>query len=179
VWDPCAGYGGRLLGAHTSARVGRYIGTDVEPETVVGNNRLAARLGCADRCLVHEHRAEEFDPGPVDLVFTSPPYFDREQYSTSDAQSWVRHGGSLDAWVEGFLRPVVRTAHARLSVGGALVLNVADIRHGRRKYPLVDRTVATALEEGFVREASLWMPLARINRTAEEAREPVLVFRRA
>jgi hypothetical protein len=179
VWDPCAGYGGRLLGAHTSARVGRYVGTDVEPETVDGNNRLAARLGCADRCAVHEHRAEEFDPGPVDLVFTSPPYFDREQYSTSDAQSWVRHGGSLDAWVEGFLRPVVRTAHARLSVGGALVLNVADVRHGRRRYPLVDRTVTIALGEGFVREASLWMPLARINRTAEEAREPVLVFRRA
>lgn len=177
VWDPCAGYGGRLLGAHTSARVGRYIGTDVEPETVDGNNRLAARLGCADKCVVHEHRAEAFDPGPVDLVFTSPPYFDREQYSTSDAQSWVRHGGSLESWVDGFLRPVICTAHARLPVGGALVLNVADVRHGRKKYPLVDRTVAAAIGEGFVQEASLWMPLARINRTAEEAREPILVFR--
>jgi transposase-like protein len=177
VWDPCAGYGGRLLGAATSTSVGRYIGTDVEPATVDGNNRLAARLGCADRCSVHEHRAEDYDPGPVDLVFTSPPYFDREQYSTSQSQSWVRHG-AFEQWIDGFLRPVIAMAHARLPVGGALVLNVADIRHGRKKYPLVEHTVSAAVGGGFVLESSLWMPLARINRTVEDAREPVLVFRR-
>ena len=176
VWDPCSGYGGRLLGAFLAGV--RYVGTDVEPETVLGNQRLSERLGAIDRARVHLHPAETFDPGPVDLVFTSPPYFDREQYSTRDDQSWVRHGESLDGWVEGFLRPVIRMAYTRLSHGRALVLNVADIRHGRILYPLVECTVRTALEEGFEQEAALWMPLARINRTADKAREPMLVFRR-
>jgi hypothetical protein len=176
VWDPCAGYGGRLLGAATSSKVGRYVGTDVEPETVDGNNRLAAQLG-ASHCRVELHRAEEYDPGPVSLVFTSPPYFDREQYSTSAAQSWVQHGSSLDAWVDGFLRPIIRTARSRLPADGVLVLNVADIKHGRRKHPLVARAIEAAQSTGFQLAESLWMPLARINRTADEAREPVLVFR--
>jgi len=172
VWDPCSGYGGRLLGAFAAGV--RYVATDVEPETVEGNRRLAERLGFTD-AEIHECPAERFDPGTVDLVFTSPPYFDREQYSDRDGQSWVSHGSDFDAWVEGFLRPVIATAYQKSPL---LVLNVADIRKNRKSVPLVDRTIQTAVAEGYSLKERVWMPLARLNRTPEKAREPLLVFRR-
>lgn len=173
MWDPCSGYGGRLLGAFVAGV--RYVATDVEPETVEGNRALAERLGCSRPSEVHKCPAERFDPGPVDLVFTSPPYFDREQYSDRGDQSWVSHGSDFDAWVEGFLRPVIATAYKRAPT---LVLNVADIRRGSETIPLVARTIQTALEEGFSFRGRVWMPLARLNRSPEKAREPMLVFDR-
>jgi len=172
VWDPCSGYGGRLLGAFTAGV--RYIATDVEKETVEGNRSLAQDLGYEGHS-IELCPAERFDPGTVDLVFTSPPYFDREIYSGKDDQSWVRHGSNFDSWVEGFLRPVISIAFKR---SPKLVLNVADIRKNRKVIPLVDRTIAVAEEEGFILSERLWMPLARLNRSPEEAREPVLIFER-
>ena len=169
VWDPCAGYGGRLLGA-CAAGV-RYVGTDVESDTIEGNRKLAAALGYpAD---LHLCPAEEFDPPNVDLVFTSPPYFNRELYSHRDAQSWVRHGDTFTEWVEGFLRPLVKTS---FRVSPCLVLNVADIRHRRKVIPLVDTVIKVCLEEGFALAETLYMPLPKLNR--EDPKEPVLVFRR-
>lgn len=172
VWDPCSGYGGRLLGAFTAGV--EYIGTDVEPETVEGNRRIAERLKF-ENCAIELSPAERFDPGPVDLVFTSPPYFDREAYSDREDQSWVKYGSGLEAWLEGFLRPVVRTSHKRSKI---LILNIADIRSGGVLVPLVDSTIRVAEEEGFEFSEKLWMPLARLNRSPEQAVEPILVFRR-
>jgi len=177
VWDPCAGYGGRLVGALAAGVL--YVGTDVDPETVAGNKRLAEVLGFADRADVVLSPAEVFDPGPVDLVFTSPPYVDLERYSRREEQSWRKHGTGLNGWVDGFLRPVIKTAAWRLPVGGKLVFNVADVRRRNGKVVrLVDATVAAAVGEGFVLDERLWMPISRLNRSAEEAREPLLVFRR-
>jgi len=168
TWDPCSGYGGRLLGA--AAAGVEYIGTDVEPETVEGNSRLAEALGY--QAEIHLCPAENFEVPDVDLVFTSPPYFNRELYSQREDQSWVKYGDSFESWVEGFLRPVVRSAR----LAKRLVLNVADIKDGKKIVPLVDTVIRIAAEEGFKQEVSLWMPLSRLNRST--AREPILVFGR-
>jgi len=169
VWDPCAGFGGRLFGA-CAAGV-QYVGTDVDQETVTGNLRLAEALGYLAE--VHLCPAEEFDAPEVDLVFTSSPYFNRELYSHGANQSWVRHGDDFESWVEGFLRPVIRKAY---QVSPRLVLNVSDIRVGKVVVPLEETTVRVALEEGFQLEETLYMPLPKLNRT--DPKEPFLVFSR-
>lgn len=174
VWDPCAGYGGRLLGA-LAAGV-RYVASEVEPETVQGNLRLAELLGMLDRVDVREARAEDFDPGVVDMVFTSPPYYRAELYGRSAGQSVLRHQ-AFDDWIGGFLRPVVQRSWDCLPGGGVLVLNVADVKIGRRQYPIVDRAISEAVAVGFGHEETLQMPLARLNR-GRRATEPLLVFRR-
>lgn len=168
VWDPCAGYGGRLLGAH-AAEV-HYVATDVEPETIEGNRALGAALGA--NCSVVESPAEDFVPPPVDLVFTSPPYFDRERYSENAEQSWKKHP-TPDAWMSGFMLPVIRRAHNALRSGGHLIINVADGRDERSR--LVQRVVDAASGAGFVHVETLLMPLAALNRW--EPTEPILVFR--
>lgn len=172
VWDPCAGYGGRLMGA--AAAGVRYIGTDVEQETVDGNLHLAEVLGVGDTCHAVLSPAEDFNPPDVDLVFTSPPYFDVEQYSTSEQQSYQRHK-TYQEWVGGFLRPVIRTAHNALRLDGHLVLNVADKR-GRGGVSLVQTTVDVAVSDGFHFVGQVEMPLPQLNRTVVS--EPVLVFQR-
>jgi len=168
VWDPCSGYGGRLMGA---AAVGvQYVGTDVELATVEGNRRLAEALGYS--CEMHCIPAQDFVPPPVQLVFTSPPYFDQEQYAGGQ-QSW-RDFETFGAWVEGFLRPLVRKAASALTEGGHLILNVADIRNRKGGvFPLVARTQEVALEEGFHLEARWEMKLPNLNR---KKTEPILVF---
>jgi hypothetical protein len=171
VWDPCSGYGGRLLGA-AAARV-QYIGTDVETATVKGNLALAKALGFQAQLTCCP--AEEFNPPrELSLVFTSPPYFDREQYSDGEKQSWKRYA-SLENWVGGFLRPVVERAKRRLGSNGKLVLNIADIRRRNKEVvPLVATTIQTALASGFHHVETLQMPIGSINRLS--ASEPILVF---
>lgn len=166
VWDPCMGYGGRVLGA-VAAGV-EYTGTDVEPETVAGNQKIADLLKYPVD--IHCYPAEEFVPPEVGLVFTSPPYFTQELYAGGQDQSWRRYGDSFQAWVEGFLRPVIRSS------GGAhhLVLNVADLRRGKKVIPLVNTTIQVAEEEGFKHTRTVQMPLPSINRVG--ASEPLLIF---
>lgn len=118
VWDPCMGYGGRILGA-AAAGVSSYVGTDIEPAIVSGNLGLVRALDLRGYRVL-EHRAETFDPGPnLDLVFTSPPYFDLEVYGPAP----IRYG-SPQEWVREFLRPVIHRAASRLKLGGHLVLNL-------------------------------------------------------
>jgi len=169
VWDPCAGYGGRVMGA--AAAGVQYVGTDVDPETIEGNFRLTKALGYSAE--LNLCPAEEFEPPAVDLVFTSPPYFNRERYSNEGDQSWRRHGDDFNTWVEGFLRPVVRKAY---QASPTLVLNVCDVRHRRGVHPLEETTVRVVSEEGFHLEETLYMPLPKLNR--EDPKEPLFVFRR-
>jgi len=146
----------------------RYLGTDVERATVEGNQELAEVLdkgACAG--VVHSPAETFTPPEDVDLVFTSPPYFHQERYRGGE-QTWKNYH-SLDEWVAGFLRPVMRSAR----VAPCLVLNIADVS----KIPLVQITQTAALEEGWVLEETLEMPLAGLNR--KNAVEPVLVFRQA
>lgn len=169
VWDPCAGYGGRLVGAMAAGV--RYIGTDVEPETVEGNRKLVEVLGGLHE--IHLCGAEHFDPPKVDLVFTSPPYFDRERYSQRAEQSY--QGRSVEAWLDEFLRPVIEKAHAAAPV---LAINIADLWTRKGSIPLEQHTLNLAREAGFQHETTVKMPLAKLNRAKGRAWEPVLVFRR-
>lgn len=82
IWDPSAGFGGRLLGALTSKNGYTYIGTDPEPETIENLRQLGAIVesvtGRPYSFDVHEIGSEDYTDRyeDVDFVFTSPPYFD-------------------------------------------------------------------------------------------------------
>lgn len=171
TWDPCVGYGGRLLGAVASGI--RYIGTDVDEETVDGCRRLTAAVNA--NAMLHLAAAELFDPPPVNLVFTSPPYFDRERYSQNENQSWRRYK-TLDAWCENFLRPVIARGASALLPDGHVVINIADLKRGSKTVPLVELTIAAAQAAGLTHTETLLMPLASAGRGTPV--EPVLVFKK-
>lgn len=171
VWDPCVGYGGRLLGAKV-AGVSRYIGTDIEPDTVRGNESLAKVLQFTT--ILTLARAETFDPGEVlDLVFTSPSYFDLEIYGAASLQANQGYG-TAQGWVRAFLAPLMAIAFRRLRPEGHLVLNLPCKPVQGIRLDQAAREVAEQL--GFVEQTCLWMPV-RSFRGPPKA-EPILVWQR-
>ena len=60
-----------------------------------------------------------------DLVFSSPPFFDLEIYSTSNSNSLVKYKGE-DGWFNGFLMPSLYKAEEYLEQGGHLVLYMGE-----------------------------------------------------
>jgi hypothetical protein len=60
-----------------------------------------------------------------DLVFSSPPFFDLEIYSTSIANSLVKYKGE-EGWFNGFLIPSLYKAEEYLEKGGHLVLYMGE-----------------------------------------------------
>jgi DNA modification methylase len=129
VLDFSAGYGGRLLGSLTLNR--HYIGIDPETAQVTGLRRTIQSLrkiavGTAE---IHRACAEDLLPelssSSVDLVFTSPPYFNNERYSNSVMQSFKRYP-TYERWKAEFLRPLIFQSYRVLRSGGHLILNVAD-----------------------------------------------------
>ena len=169
VWDPCAGYGGRLMG--TLAAGCRYVGLDADPETVEGNRRLGTLLP-GDAQVTQGTAEDTLPPSGVSLVLTSPPYFRKERYLGRD-QSWRRYS-TYEAWVEGFLRPMLQRSSEALIPGGILALNVADVREGTTTYPLVD--TCRGLLQGLSLVETLRLPLSPLNRKGIS--EPILVYRK-
>jgi DNA modification methylase len=71
----------------------------------------------------------------VDLVFTSPPYFNREAYSNDNTQSYKKFS-NYDSWRDGFLRPTLETCVKWLKKDRYLLWNIADIQIGGKYLPL-------------------------------------------
>lgn len=181
VYDPSAGYGGRLLGAIAagSDRKIHYIGTD--PNTLLRRGKLWMHEEMAEFFhnnfpnashttyelfplgseVIHQEKKFQKYRGKIDLVFSSPPYFSAEVYSRDSTQSAVKFR-QYDAWVNGFLRRTLRTAVGWLKSGGYLIWNIADT--GTKSgglVPLENASVQILKSLGMNYEAKLKMVLAR------------------
>ena len=83
----------------------------------------------------------QFDPGfqhykgKVSVVFTSPPYFGKEQYSEDQNQSCHKFSGYQE-WKQGFLYETLKTAYDWLRPGGYILWNISDIAMGKDVLPL-------------------------------------------
>jgi hypothetical protein len=159
IYDPSAGWGGRIAGAMTvlDDRHIHYIGTDPNTDNFIdelGKTRYEYLAGFINNSLKHwgyePHTFEVFQlgsevigkdkkfkkyKGKLDLVFTSPPYFSKEQYSEDETQSCIKFP-QYDAWREGFLRPTLETAVSYLKKNRYLLWNVADVFYGKECMPI-------------------------------------------
>ena len=108
--DPCAGWGGRMLGAMAAGCA--YTGIDPFDKTCQGLRAMHQELGghptpqveiiegCAEDELPH------MPSKSIQASLTSPPFFDKERYCTSPTQSVERYP-SRSEWERGFLEPVI------------------------------------------------------------------------
>jgi hypothetical protein len=71
----------------------------------------------------------------VDLVFTSPPYFNREAYSNDPTQSYKKFS-NYESWRDGFLRPTLETCVKWLKNDRYILWNIADIQVAGKYLPL-------------------------------------------
>ena len=127
VLDPCAGWGGRMLGS--VAYGAKYIA--FEPNTETYNNllKLISFLNIQDRVTLICDDAlnmEKYDLPKVDMVITSPPYFDLEIYSHEENQSH-KNISSYAEWNTKFFQPLMKKSTSFLNEDGVSCWNVGKV----------------------------------------------------
>ena len=138
ILDPCAGWGGRMIGA---ASIGAfYHGIDPSTQTCKGLMKLGHFLkkfetGFDFRITCKPFEEVELDE-TYDFALTSPPYYDTERYAEESTQSFKKFN-SFEKWSTGFLLPLIKNTLKHTKNG--FVINV-----GSRKYPL-----QKTIEENF------------------------------
>ena len=100
--------------------------------------------------------------GKLDLSFTSPPYFNREQYSQDETQSFKAYGEYED-WRDNFLRPTLTTIYEYLKNDRYILWNIADIKIGESTYyPLEQDSIDILNELGCEYKGKLKMLMTRM-----------------
>lgn len=124
VYDPCGGWGDRMVAAMAAGV--NYHCRDTNPLVIAGYASMQ-HMFSTDASISFEYVGAEVDSpdGEFDLVFTSPPYWKAEKYHGE--KSSFRMYKSFDEWLDGFLLNTLDNAWRVLKHGGHLVLNVSDI----------------------------------------------------
>ena len=184
IYDPSSGWGGRILGAMSSKKQIHYVGTDPNTDNFIDevgisryeyvanfyNNEVLEDNKFWDsehKNTFHyfqegsEHIGNHPDfqqyKGKLDMVFTSPPYFDREQYSEDEEQSYKSYP-QYDDWRDNFLKPTLTNAYESLRNDRYLLWNIADIKIGTDKFhPLEQDSIDILLSLGADYQGKLKM----------------------
>lgn len=140
-FDPCAGWGNRLLAAYLLNM--EYCGTDPG----VSFNGLVALNNFLNANAEIENKKFQDVTMEADFVFTSPPFHDKEDYLSGEEY------GTFDSWADDFLKTLVE----RSLVIGRTVLHVDKAmkewiseRYNTKSYPLLSLNRHKVPKEWFV-----------------------------
>ena len=178
VLDPCAGWGGRLIG-FLASNAGEYNGTDASPYQIEGDKAIwstfqgftehekAVTLNCSP------FEKQPLQDGYFDFALTSPPYFDTEKYLGGEQSRETN--GSYESWRDNFYRVLIQKVFDALKHNAYFCLQV-----GSQRYPLLEDGKKIATEVGFsfvdVRSADM---KNNFNKTEEQNGEVVIVLHKA
>jgi hypothetical protein len=143
VLDFSMGWGDRILGAHASEHVKKYVGFDPNLSLIEGYTKQITeyqKLGTPMRFKLYPWCAESEQiqtQDEFDLVFTSPPYFDKEKYDQSDQQSYKKYK-KFEDWMNEFLFKSIALRTEGLKSGGHLVINISDIYTRKTHFKICD-----------------------------------------
>ena len=159
-----------LLGAISSPKVKHYIACEPSTLTFEGLNKIVENFGQTKKITIHKIGSEDFIPNTkVDLVFTSPPYFNNEKYSMESTQSYIKFPTKQE-WLNGFLLKTISNAISVLKDGGYLIINIANVK----SYPnLVQDFLDGVKEVKLVQELKL-----QLSKHGGYKYEPVFVFKK-
>lgn len=170
VYDPCSGWGGRLLGSITSKKDITYIGCDVNSEIFKTRSYerigefVEKEIGIKSNYKVHQISSTEFNKtddykkykGKVDMILTSPPYFNLERYSTDKEQSYNLFP-SYEKWINGYIKQTFQIGYELLKKNGVLLLNISDTK----EFPLELDTLGVLEKIGFKFQYEIGMKMQR------------------
>ena len=118
VLDPCAGWGGRLLGA---AAIGiPYTGIDTNVSLKPGYDEMVAKLDIKNTQMLWSNALEvDFSTIDYDCVLTSPPYINLEIYVGMTPFS------SDDEFYTKFLIPLINKCRKHIRRAGHVCFNIS------------------------------------------------------
>lgn len=167
ILDPCAGWGDRLTAAISLPNLGTYVGYDPNSslyniyERIIncyGGNGKAKLYTAAFEVMGHTLPSDEFD-----IAFTSPPYFDYEEYSDDAEQSYKKYTCPAE-WRKNFLGGMTMLCARSLKQGGVMAINIENA--GRA--PLVDWLVESVNgTRAFHFMGTMLMPTGNFDRAHE------------
>ena len=102
IYDPCMGWGHRLLGAKDIT----YIGNDIDIDTFQGNIKISEYFNMENKTFYNQPAEELIPNESYDAVFTCPPYYDLEIYSGEDTSTSKYK--SYDSWLNEWWRKVIQ-----------------------------------------------------------------------
>lgn len=176
VLDPCAGWGGRQIGALLE-NVSEYVGIDPSPVAIRAARDIYATFGeyqqtkCRFIQKPYEKTTDEETGTEFDFALTSPPYFDVEDYQGGE-QSHKEYG-NFELWVQKFYEPLIVITMHRLKQSGFFALQV-----GSQTYPLKKTAEDICKRNGFKIETIEIKTLNAdtLHGTSEEAGEVTLLI---
>lgn len=181
VLDFSSGYGGRFLACASLRRP--YIGIDPAVKQVEGAKAMRRDLrrfiavdaqfvcGCAEDVL------PERETRSVDLIFSSPPFFNIEIYSDEPTQSSHRYS-TYSLWRTAFLHAVIEESWRVLRRGGVFAVHTPP-EHVHS--PGADAMDFASRYFAFHRRVEVEMPARPLQRAGngQASRvEPIIVFRK-
>lgn len=179
VWDPSAGFGARLLGFAAACPAGVYIATEPSTQIYTDLRVLSSAIRTKRPNMsikIHNHGSEVkfLKSNSVDLVFTSPPYFNTEKYFDEPGQCW-RDFPTLDQWNNNYVTPTIEQAAGALRRGGILAINVST-----EYVEVFSRTIKNA---GLAQEDQLQIKMSRDHFSKKfgsplDASEPILIYKK-
>lgn len=177
VLDPCAGWGGRLVGFLASDAT-EYDGTDASPYQCEGDKLIYDTFQDVTQgekqvsiiCSPFEKRT--LRNAYFDMAITSPPYFDTEKYIGGEQSRET--SANYEQWRDTFYRVLIEKTFAALKVGGIFCLQV-----GSQRYPLLDDGIKIAEETLFeVIEVRQTEMVNNQTKTDEEKGEVVIILKK-
>lgn len=175
ILDISAGWGSRILGAWASNKVNQYY--FFEP-----NIKLFYRLIEFGKKLNNYKQRLDFKGyafsshvfikkivKKVDLIFSSPPYFNREIYSDDISQS-INLFPKFDDWLEKYWKKTLLNCYKYLKKNGTMIINIKNIDNP--SYKLADLTIALARDIGFILYEIIDMKIG------SNKKEPLLIFKK-
>jgi len=143
VLDPCAGWGDRMVGALTSTCVKKYVGFDPNQNLVPGYKRIQQDFGNGvsiddpDNFYVkfkngyeiysipfeNSGNSKRFADEKFDFAFTSPPFFDYEEYNPENP--------TYRNWYREFYEPLFTLTESRLRENSFFAIHIDDTSAGK------------------------------------------------
>jgi hypothetical protein len=149
VFDPCIGWGGRMVGITCLGKDHHYTGCEPFTKTFKGLEGIVKDLGLENQVKLYnspvETIIEELDDKRFDMCLTSPPYFDLEVYSHEDTQS-IKNYKTYEEWIDGFIKPIIEFVCK--NVDKYSCWSVKNIKTDK-KYNLLDDVIRIHSENGW------------------------------
>lgn len=143
-YDPCMGWGMRMMCAAEKGL--HYVGNDVNYDLMLKLKELKEDIQTIKpfKANLIYKGSEIFEPslvGKADFIFTSPPYFDLEQYNGADNLKEQNY----NQWLECFMKPMLENCFKYVKNNKYVLINIKNTS----KYNMYDDTLDIAKNLGY------------------------------